>query len=164
MDIVIRRAEPDDYEALARIFASPKVVAATLQLPYPSVEMWRKRMAEPPEGLYNLVAVVEGEVVGHVGLRTNPTRPRRAHVGDMGIMVRDDWHGKGVGSALMRAALELADRWLNLKRIELTVFTDNEAAIALYNKFGFETEGVGRQYAFRDGAYADVYYMARVRG
>jgi putative acetyltransferase len=77
------------------------------------------------------------------------------------MMVRDDWQGKGVGAAIMRAVIDLADKWLNLTRIELTVFTDNEPAIALYRKFGFEIEGTLRKYAFceqgvrgrlRDGA------------
>lgn len=77
--------------------------------------------------------------------------------------VRDDWAGKGVGSALMAAALDLADNWLNLHRIELTVFVDNEAALALYRKFGFVEEGRARDYAFRQGRYVDVFYMARVR-
>jgi len=51
------------------------------------------------------------------------------------MMVRDDWHGKGVDTAMMRAVIDLADKWLNLARIELTVFTDNESVIALYRKF-----------------------------
>jgi putative acetyltransferase len=77
-------------------------------------------------------------------------------------MVGDDWQGKGIGTALMRAAIELVGKWLNLTRLELTVFTDNERAIALYRKFGFEIEGTLRKYAFRDGQFADVYTMARV--
>jgi L-phenylalanine/L-methionine N-acetyltransferase len=63
----------------------------------------------------------------------------------------------------MQAALDLADDWLNLTRIELSVYTGNAAAVALYEKFGFEIEGTHRRYAFRDGAYVDAYSMARVR-
>ena len=76
--------------------------------------------------------------------------------------MRDDWHGKGVGSALMRAALEVADRWLELSRLELTVYTDNAPAIRLYEKFGFVREGTHKRYAFRDGAFVDAYAMARL--
>ncbi len=78
------------------------------------------------------------------------------------MAVRDDWQGKGVGTALMEAALDLADNWLNLTRIELRVYVDNAAAIALYEKFGFEVEGTHRRLAFRDGEYVDSYSMARV--
>ena len=73
------------------------------------------------------MACVEGKVVGHLGLETHPNRWRRRHVGYIGMAVRDDWQGRGVGTALMEAALDLADKWLNLKRIELQVYTDNVA-------------------------------------
>lgn len=63
----------------------------------------------------------------------------------------------------MRAGVDLADNWLNLKRLQLTVYTDNEAAIRLYKKFGFAVEGTAKAYAFRDGAYVDSYFMARVK-
>jgi putative acetyltransferase len=62
----------------------------------------------------------------------------------------------------MGALIEAADRWLNLQRIELTVFTDNARAIALYRRFGFVVEGTHRAYALRDGAYVDVHAMARL--
>ncbi len=110
-----------------------------------------------------LVACVDGEVVGNLGLETSPTRPRIRHAGSIGMAVRDDWQGQGVGTALMEAALDLADNWLNLTRIELRVYVDNSAAVALYKRFGFEIEGTHRRYAFRDGEYVDAYSMARLR-
>jgi L-phenylalanine/L-methionine N-acetyltransferase len=106
---------------------------------------------------------VEGEVVGSLGLETSPTRWRMRHVGSIGMAVSDDWQGKGVGTALMEAALDLADNWLNLTRIELRVYVDNSAAVALYKKFGFEIEGTHRRLAFRNGEYVDAYSMARIR-
>lgn len=163
MNLTIRRTEPSDYEAIVKIFGGPKVIWGTLQIPYPSVEQWRKRVAEPPEGFYSLVACVDGEVVGQIGLQTFPNRPRRRHVGEIGMMVRDDWQGKGVGTALMQAVVDLADKWLNLYRLELDVYTDNEPAIKLYKKFGFEIEGRRVGMAFRDGQFVDSYAMARVR-
>lgn len=161
--LTIRRAEPDDYPALYEMFTSPKLYANTLQLPYPSREGWRRRLAEPGEGRHNLVAVVGDKVVGMFGLNTFPHRPRRHHVGSLGMSVHDDWHGKGVGTALMRAGLDLADNWLNLTRLELEVYTDNEAAVRLYERFGFEREGLLRRHAYRDGRYVDAYVMARLR-
>lgn len=159
----IRHAEPDDYAAVREIFSGPRALAGTLQLPYPSLELWRQRFASPGEGIYNLVAVAGERIVGQLGLHTFPHRPRRRHVGKIGMAVHDDWQGKGVGAALMRAGLELADRWLNLTRLELEVYTDNEPAIRLYERFGFEREGTLRRYAFRDGVYVDAYMMARLR-
>jgi putative acetyltransferase len=164
MTITIRRTEPSDYEAVRHIFTGPKAVWGTLQLPFPSAEQWRKRLAEPPEGLFGLVACVDNnEVVGQLDLHTFPNRPRRRHVGQIGMAVRDDWQGKGVGAALMQAAVDLADKWLNLTRLELEVYIDNAPAIRLYEKFGFTIEGTLVQYAFRDGQYVDTYMMARLR-
>lgn len=63
----------------------------------------------------------------------------------------------------MKAALDLADNWLNLGRLELDVFCDNEPGVRLYRKFGFETEGTLRRLAFRDGRFVDGFLMARLR-
>lgn len=160
--ITVRHAEPSDYDALHKIFTQPKAVWGTLQLPFPSVESWRKKLENPPQGFYSLVAAAEGEVVGHLGLHA-VSNPRRRHAGSLGMAVRDDWQGKGVGSALLKAAIELADGWLNLTRLELTVYTDNAPALRLYEKLGFVREGTHKQYAFRDGVFVDAYAMARLR-
>jgi L-phenylalanine/L-methionine N-acetyltransferase len=163
VDIIVRHSEPEDYRALHRIFSGPRAIAGTLQMPFPRAEMWRERLSEPPEGLYSLVACVEDEVVGEISLHTSPTRWRMRHVGSIGMSVQDDWQGKGVGTALMEAALYLADNWLNLTRIELSVYVDNAAGLALYEKFAFEVEGTHRRFAFRDGEYVDAYSMARLK-
>jgi putative acetyltransferase len=160
--ILVRRAEPADAAAIHETFLGPKVIAGTLQLPYPSVEQWRKRLAELPADDYLLVATIAGEVVGNLGLHAASKSPRRRHCGQIGMSVRDDRQGRGVGSALMVAAIELADGWLNYQRLELTVYTDNLAALHLYRKFDFAIEGTCRAYAFRDGSYVDAYQMARL--
>ena len=162
-NVSVRHAEPDDAQAVHRILSGPRATAGTMQLPLLSVEGVRKRfLSESHEGFYHLVACVDEEVVGHLGLETF-TRPRRRHVGEIGMAVRDDWQGKGVGTALMEAALDLADNWLGLARLELSVYVDNVAGVALYKKSGFEIEGTHRRYAFRNGEYVDAYSMARTR-
>ncbi len=162
IQFTIRRAEPDDYHAVRRIFEGPKAIRGTLQLPYPSAEMWHKRLAEPPEGSYFLVVLAGDEVVGQLGIETFPRSPRRWHAARIGMAIRDDWQGKGAGTALMQAACEMADRWLNIMRLELEVYTDNEPAVRLYKKFGFVIEGTLVSHAFRDGQYVDSYSMARL--
>jgi L-phenylalanine/L-methionine N-acetyltransferase len=160
--IVIRRAEPADAAAIHETLLGPLAIAGTLQLPYPSVEMWRKRLAEVPADDYVLVATIAGDVVGNLGLHAASKSPRRRHVGNVGMSVRDDRQGRGVGTALLRAAIELSDGWLNYQRLELSVYTDNLAALHLYRKFGFAIEGTCRAYAFRNGTYVDAYQMARL--
>jgi putative acetyltransferase len=160
--IVVRRAEPGDYEAVCRLFENEGAYSGTLQLPFPSRETWRKRTAETPEGDYMLVACVDGEIVGHAGLHASKS-PRRTHAMSLGLAVADPWHRRGVGTALVKAMVGLADDWMNVIRLELTVFADNAAALALYRKFGFEIEGTHKAYALRAGEYVDAHSMARVK-
>lgn len=161
-NLKIRRAEVDDCVAIAALFEAPSVYAGTLQVPYPSLEYWRRRLSDNPETSYNLIGFVDDRLVGMVNVHTI-TRPRRKHAGSIGICVHEEWQGKGVGSALMQALVDLADNWLNLTRLELEVYADNEAAIHLYERFGFEVEGRLRKHAFRDGQYIDSIVMGRVR-
>lgn len=60
--------------------------------------------------------------------------------GEIGMMVAADWRGRGIGKALVAAAIEWA-RGHGLHKLSLSVFPHNEAAIALYLKFGFTEEG-----------------------
>src|SRR5690242_18604871 len=143
------------------MFSSPKVYSGTLQVPYPSREYWRRRLTENAEHVHTLVGFIDDRLVGMVSVITSE-RPRRKHVGIIAICVHGDWQGKGVGGALMRAILDLADNWLNLMRLELEVYADNEAAIHLYERFGFEVEGTLRRHAFRDGEYVDSKVMGRL--
>ncbi len=160
----IRRAVAGDAPGFARVMADPRVLAGTLQLPYPSEEFWRGRLAEPPEGQVRLTLAADrgGEVVGWGGLYAASLSPRRRHVASLGIAIAVDAQGHGVGSALMTALCDYADGWLGLLRIELTVFSDNEVAIRLYRRFGFELEGTLRAFALRDGRYVDALTMARL--
>ena len=161
--LTIRRAEPGDYPEFARTFEDESAYSGTLQLPFPSAELWKKRLAEPKPNEFLLLAMLDGEVAGNAGLMQPNNSPRRSHAMHLGITVREKFQGRGVGGALMEALVDIADNWLNVTRIELTVFTDNERAIALYRRHGFELEGTHKAYALRAGRYADVHAMARVR-
>lgn len=163
--ITVRRMEPRDAAAMAGIMSDPAVYANLMQLPYPSEPQWAARLASPePDGGVGLrlVAELAGEVVGNLGLQPVDGRVRRRHVATLGIAVSSAAQGRGVGRALMQAALDYADRWAQILRIELQVFPDNRRAIALYERFGFVHEGRHRAYALRDGGYVDSLSMARL--
>jgi L-phenylalanine/L-methionine N-acetyltransferase len=161
--LTVRHSEPEDHDAVHRVYSGPRAMADTLGLPYSSKEPWQERLAEKREGgEFSLVACTGSEVVGHLFLYLYP-EPRRRHSGHFGMAVRDDWRGKGVGTKLLKAALDLADNWLGLTRLDLRVFADNDAAIALYRKFGFEVEGTHKRFALRGGEYADAHVMARLK-
>ena len=160
-DILVRAREPEDVADVAELLNQPRAVWGTLQLPFTSQAERARKMAALPPGHTNFVAVIEGKVIGTLGL--NRLEGRRAHVGTIGMAVHDAYAGRGAGTALMAKAVEQADNWLGLKRLELTVFPDNARAIALYERFGFEREGLYRAYAWRDGAFVDCLAMGRLR-
>lgn len=163
--LVIRRVEPADAEAVARMMGDPTVYPGLMQLPYPSVAAWAERLRTPPaDNAVDLFLVAErdGQAVGSAGLHPAAARLRRRHAAMLGISVIGAAQGQGVGSALMQALLDYADGWGQILRVELQVYADNARAIALYRKFGFELEGTHRAYAMRDGRYVDSLSMARL--
>ena len=157
--ILIRASEPEDVSDLTEVLNQPRAVWGTMQVPFTSIAERRRKYEGRPDT--HLVAVIEGKVIGTLGLMRG--EGRRGHSATLGMAVHDAYAGRGAGTALMAAIMEQADRWLNIRRLELSVWTDNVRAIALYERFGFEHEGVLRSYAWRDGAYADAASMARLR-
>ena len=161
----VRRATVDDAAAFARIMGDPAVYPGLMQMPHTSEEIWRARLAEGSEpGKIDVTFAAEhgGEVVGTAGLHPVGPALRRRHAMMLGLSVAASAQGQGVGSALMQAMCDYADRWMAVLRLELTVYADNAPAIALYRKFGFEVEGRHRGYALRDGRFVDVLSMARL--
>jgi putative acetyltransferase len=162
-DYRIRHLEPEDAAALRELTADESVYGNTLQLPNPSLQMLERRfhrLLRP--GRYQLICEsASGEVLGHAGL-WRFDEERLGHIGGLGIVVRRDWQGRGVGSALMAALTDLADNWLGLRRIELVVYADNLHAQALYRKFGFVEEARMRAHSLRGGAYHDSLLMGRL--
>ncbi|QFY62405.1 GNAT family N-acetyltransferase [Rhizobium grahamii] len=161
MGVTIRAMRSSDIEAVTAMLNLPGFRHGTLRPPYQSVEETRKHFEMKPQGNVSIVAELDGVVVGDAHLMR--FQGRRGHAASIGMGVHDDFTGRGVGSALMEALVDTADNWLDIKRLELTVYTDNAAALALYAKFGFEKEGQLKAFGFRDGTYVDAYTMARVR-
>ena len=110
----------------------------------------------------SLVAEQQGCLVASAGLFCQRAQVRRQHVSALGISVAASAQGQGIGTALMAALTDYADRWGQILRIELSVFADNARAIALYERFGFVREGLHRAHALRDGIYVDSLSMARL--
>ena len=164
--VTLRRARPDDAEDFAAMMNDPLVYPGVMQLPYTEPAFWRERLMSnvggPGQADLQLVAVHDGRVIGGAGLHAAGTHVRRRHAMYLGITVAGPWQGRGVGGLLMGALCEHADRWLGVLRLELTVFTDNAAAMALYRQHGFEIEGTHRAFALRDGRFVDVHAMARL--
>ncbi|MCP4358053.1 MAG: GNAT family N-acetyltransferase [Chloroflexi bacterium] len=153
---------PDDLDDLWYIFRQPTVARTTMQMPSQEIGLTDSRLKATVPGLYRYVAEVENKVVGMATLHQSQN-PRARHSAGLGMMIHPDYWGQGIGSQLLDALLNLADNWLQLTRVELDVNCDNPAGVRLYEKFGFEIEGMHKLHVFGDGRMADSYFMARLK-
>jgi len=131
---VVRPARADDARAMAEIFAA---VAAEHDgiATEPPVDIAERAAAFARSADGSVVAVADGTIVGMIHVEAS-----HHGFGEFGMLVDRAWRGRGVGSALVQAAVDQA-RGQGLHKLCLEVFTHNAAAIALYRKCGFAEEG-----------------------
>jgi ribosomal protein S18 acetylase RimI-like enzyme len=110
------------------------------------------------KGMPNLAAVCDGRVVGWCDI-CRYDKAVMMHTGVVGIRILKAFRGRGIGKQLLEKAIEAAKQ-AGLTRIELVVREDNSSAIALYQKLGFEREGLQRNAALVDGVYYNHIAMA----
>lgn len=152
----------EDAEAVARVWSDPRVAWGTLQIPFQRPELWRARLEhDDPERMFQLVAEVEGALVGSGGIFLEAT-PRRAHCASLGMGIEPAFQGRTVGRQLLDALVALSDE-RGVRRLELGVWKDNERARRIYEGAGFEVELEERALGYRDGSYVDDLAMARLR-
>ncbi|SKA76697.1 Protein N-acetyltransferase, RimJ/RimL family [Caloramator quimbayensis] len=108
-----------------------------------------------------IVGIVEGRIVGILSFIASH-RKRIMHRGDMGIYILKDYWNLGIGSCMIEYFLKWVKEHGAIKKIALEVRTDNERAINLYKKYGFEIEGHLKKSLFIDGKYYDTYYMGKI--
>ena len=156
----IRHIEETDLEDLAEIYSFVSVTENTSQVPYLSSSTTKKFF--DGENDYTLVYEIDDKVVGHVTLILS-TKPREKHSATIAIAVHPCSQGNGVGSGLLTEAINQADNWLNLSRLELEVYPDNLVGIGLYNKLGFKVEGEKENSNFKNGKFVNVVMMARLK-
>jgi RimJ/RimL family protein N-acetyltransferase len=159
----LRPARPTDARGLARLFDDVRREGRWLLTPpsavsQPSEAFFIGEMLRTGEGLA-LVAEAGGDLIGTVQISME-RNVVSSHVGTLSIVVADDWREVGIGSAMVRAALEWA-RAKGLLKVALAVFPDNERAIAVYERAGFVREGLRRrQYRGGGGVLRDELLMA----
>jgi putative acetyltransferase len=160
--VVVRPARPGDARqvlGLVRSVASERRFIRTEEVPWSLRELRRQlRQSWTPKGA-RIVALADGRVIGDLGIKRESHAILR-HVADLGMSVSRDWRGRGVGSALLSEAFRWAS-WAEVEKVSLTVYPHNEAARALYRKFGFEEEGRLIGQSRKSYGYEDEIVMAR---
>jgi RimJ/RimL family protein N-acetyltransferase len=147
----VRPARDDDRVPLAVLFAAVAEERDGIATE-PPVDIEARAASGTLEG--TLVAVADDEIIGSLHVE-----PSRHGFGELGMAIAREWRGRGVGSALLEAAIEWA-RERGLHKLSLGVFTHNAAAIALYRKFGFVEEGHRvKQYRRESGELWDTLDM-----
>jgi RimJ/RimL family protein N-acetyltransferase len=155
--ITVRAATPADVDTLVGMLVEVAAEGRWIGTEAPvDVERRRRRFLEDVEGddAVVLVAEADGKPVGQLGLQL-----ARYGVADLGMLVAAGWRGRGVGTALLAEAVRRA-RQAGAHKIALQVWPHNAAAIALYERFGFQREGyLRRHYRRRSGELWDAVVM-----
>lgn len=160
-NVTIRPVSVEDTEAIWRITQQEGVIETILALPSDRLEQRREALATLGRDEHWFVAEADGEVIGLAGLSVGTGRLR--HSGHIFLFVARGYHGRGVGTRLLETLLDVADRWLLLRRVELTVVADNERAWRLYERLGFEKEGLRKLSVISQGEIKDEWLTARYR-
>jgi RimJ/RimL family protein N-acetyltransferase len=157
-DFAIRPLRRDELEALydllEAVAAERRWIASEPPIPR---ERWREQTLEyfeDPHCLF-VVAVDEQErIIGELSAFGRDQRPA-----DLGMSVAKPWRGRGVGTALLQTSIDWA-RDQGVHKLALQVWPHNDAALRLYEKFGFEREGILRShYRRQDGELWDAIVM-----
>jgi RimJ/RimL family protein N-acetyltransferase len=157
MTVSVRPASEDDLDAAVDLYAAVADEGRWIGAEAPVDKAERRARFESSirrDDAQFFVADDDGRIVGELGIEV-----AGYGVADFGMMVAADVRGQGVGSALLSAAVDWA-RGAGAHKIALQVWPNNEAAIALYRKFGFEQEGrLRRHYRRRNGDLWDAVVM-----
>jgi RimJ/RimL family protein N-acetyltransferase len=161
--MIVRPARPTDAEGLTELGSA---VGSEPEGWLVTTNGWRGAAEErrylrairryPNAAVY--VAEDEGEIVGRLSVARDQ-HPASSHVADLGLMVAASHRRRGIGTALLDAAVQWG-REAGVRKLELHVFPWNAAAIALYERYGFVKEGYRRGHYRRGVEYVDAILMA----
>jgi diamine N-acetyltransferase len=161
--VILRAIEREDLPDYVQWMNDPAVLeyfGDMVPLSLEKEEAWYEDMLQNPS--FRAFAIeFDGQHVGSVGLSDIDGRNARAEIG-LFIGLPDMWD-RGLGFDALTTLVRFGFDQMNLNRIYLRVFAENERAIHLYKKAGFRQEGCWRQAGFRHGRYHDLLWMSVLR-
>lgn len=164
--IQLRAIEYDDLPLIVQWRNDPEVYQYFYEHEPLSLVMQRawfeKYLARSDEKLWIVEAKDKNESIGTVGLVHIDWRNRKAEWGRL-LIYPDQYKHGGYGSEIESLILRFFFDNMNMNRLQCEVFLENESVWKLHEKFGFNQEGLFRQYIFKDGKYKDVVYLAMLR-
>jgi L-phenylalanine/L-methionine N-acetyltransferase len=160
--VEVRPARPSDARAALRLMgevAAERRFIRTEEVRWSPREMRKRYRRSWTTGEATIVAVADGRLIGTLGL-WREANPVTRHVASLGMLVAEDWRGRGVGSALLGEAFRWA-RWAGVEKLGLTVYPQNDRARRLYERFGFVEEGRLVGHSKKRYGYEDEVVMGR---
>ena len=106
-----------------------------------------------------MLLAMDGEEIAGIGTIHSGNKVKSRHQGELGIVVAKKYQGKGIGKELMNNLIDFCRNNGVTTRIQLDTRCDNEVAVKLYEKLGFEIEGKLPNTTLIDGKYYDLYVM-----
>jgi RimJ/RimL family protein N-acetyltransferase len=161
---LVRRAVPGDARALVALAEQVGaedgrwILGSGPWRSVPDERRYLKTVQKHPDAAVFIAEDDDRRIVARLSLSRDP-HPASRHVADLGLMVSSDSRRRGIGTALLDQAVTWA-RGVGIRKIELHVFPWNEPAIALYETYGFEREGLRRRHYVRDDEEVDAILMA----
>jgi RimJ/RimL family protein N-acetyltransferase len=171
--IIVRAIEPGDFKDVVSNYYS--VYDELDRNPYVGILLFEKKpslkderkwfegvLQKAKKGTgFVLVAEVDGRVVGQCTVEDKTPQMEQRHVGVVGILIRDGYRSRGIGSALFAEMIKRAKKEKRYKILDLAVFGCNKHAQRLYRRFGFKVYGAIPDGILRKNRLIDDVYMYR---
>ena len=167
-ELLIREAEVEDAAALVSFLNRVSVETDFTSLDGDGILLTSEEMAiflnkqASWDNQITLLAFLNDKIAGIVNI-TADQRKRVRHIGDLFIVIGKKYWNNGLGNLLLEEVVEWAQASGILRRLQLTVQTRNQAAVHLYQKYGFAIEGRQERGAYiEEGEFIDIYLMGRL--
>ncbi|AQP53632.1 hypothetical protein CBF34_00790 [Vagococcus penaei] len=166
--IILREAVPSDAQEVLTLVTELNQETPYLLVNRQALTLTKEDMATEIEQIYHLpnqlilLALDNNRPIG-IATVTTDSDPAISHIGEIGISIKQDFWGIGLGTAMITELIDWVEHYQKIKRLEIKVQNRNQRAIALYQKLGFETEGTIRAgIKIEHDEFCDVLLMSRL--